>query len=307
MNTDVLESKLNIYFVTASSEDNNRYPEIEVLQKISQEKLLLDCLGQENQAYPPDLLSFPLRGSNQISPATSGTSSNQDRSKSSHAEGSPIKSPSYGVANTNLGILGRFHSPPPSSVPLINPRSAYVTLPRKPRVSHWVPNTQAFANLNGVIPQCDNFGMKIFGNGGVYYTLNKSEIDLGPDNGKLVNPLHIPYCNIDNSRDFDPAPSPAPGTPHSTLPRSSLSSPNIHNQLLALQAMAINCPTQSKVSSKVMVVPSENECLFKNIETFRMSGTLGRARSVPKPPPKPRKRNPNEPFLIHSAETATQV
>lgn len=313
---------------TASNEDNSHLPELENLQKFSQDNVLIGKLTQEYQAYPPDLLTFPLRGSTQISPATSGTSSGQERPKSTLTNGdSPIKSP---------GTIGRFQTPKTSqgSIPFTNPRGGYVTLPRKPRAPNWLPdsirNQQAFSNINGVIPYYDNFGTKFFGQGGFYYSLNKSEIDLGPVNGKLMHSnLHIPYSNIENSADDEPAPSPAPGTPHATIPRNSLSSPNIHNQLLALQAMSMNAANQGHCrfpskfgfpveprSLKVMLTPPENESKLKlsngdmlkvNNSVNVVSGTLGRTRSAPKPPPKPRKRNINEPFQINTGETATQV
>lgn len=289
-------------------------------------------MTQEHQAYPPDLLSFPLKNTTQISPATSGNSSGHERPKSSQTTESPIKSPSY--STTHNGLLDRFQTPTTSqgTIPLTNSKGGYVTLPRRPKEPNWITQdirySQALSNVNGINPYYDNFGAKIFGNTRVYHSLNKSEMDLGPINGKVVNPFHIPYSNIQNSSDeIEPAPSPAPGTPHAVIPRSSLSSPNIHNQLLALQAMSINTtvPNYSKFSSKLnftdprslkVILRSENESLLKNLYSDVLnngsnmnviSGTSGRTQSAPKPPPKPRKRNCNDPFLVNSGETVTQV
>ncbi|KAF9415522.1 hypothetical protein HW555_006841 [Spodoptera exigua] len=279
--------------VLASTEDNSRHQEVE-LPKISHEALLMDRLAQEHQAYPPDLLAFPLRGT-QVSPA-GGTSQDTE---------SPIKSPVYGVTAVNPAIYGRFQGQNfQGSIPLISSKG-YVTLPRRPRM---VPDNslrpQVFSTLNGVIPYYDTFNMRFFNHGGNYYSLNKSEIDLGPI-GKMPS-----YPD-----DEEPAPSPAPGTPHATIPRNSLSSPNIHNQLLTLQAMSANQFIKSE-QRPLKVTLAENEGLLRNRE-FRsgysvnvVSGTLGRSRTAPKPPPKPRKKNScevKEPFLMNAGENATQV
>lgn len=271
------------------------------MPRISQETLLIDRLTQEAQAYPPDLLSFPLRGGTQVSPA-SGTSS--DRPQLQSAE-SPIKSPGYGVTALNSALYSRFQSPNYQSP--MSPKGGYVTLPRRPRANPPDTRPQIYSTLNGVIPYYE-FNMKLFNNGGNYYSLNKSEMDLGP-----VQKLSQ---NFRDSEEFEPAPSPAPGTPHATIPRSSLSSPNIHNQLLTLQAMSMNAaqgriPRSEQRPLKVML--AENEGLLRNSRDRLgynvVSGTIGRTRTVPKPPPKPRKRNScdmKEPFL-NTSENATQV
>lgn len=261
---------------------------------MSQETLLMDRLAQEHQAYPPDLLSFPLRGT-QVSPA-GGTSQDTE---------SPIKSPGYGVAAINPALYSRFHGQNfQGSIPLMSSKG-YVTLPRRPRM---VPESslrpQVFSTLNGVIPYYDTFNMRFFNHGGNYYSLNKSEMDLGPV-GKMPT-----YPDED-----EPAPSPAPGTPHATIPRNSLSSPNIHNQLLTLQAMSVNQIIKSE-QRPLKVTLAEHEGLLKSRD-FRsgysvnvVSGTLGRSRTAPKPPPKPRKKSScevKEQFLMNAGENATQV
>lgn len=48
--------------------------------------------------------------------------------------------------------------------------------------------------------------MKLFSHGGNYYSLNKSEMDLGP-----IHKFSFSY--LDASEEIEPAPSPAPGTP----------------------------------------------------------------------------------------------
>ncbi|CAH0591702.1 unnamed protein product [Chrysodeixis includens] len=282
-----------LFLSTASTEDNSRPQEVE-LPKISHEALLMDRLTQEHQTYPPDLLSFPLRGT-RVSPA----------GRTSQETESPIKSPSYGVTAINPAYYSRFHNQTShGSIPLINSKG-YVTLPRRPRMA---PDSslrpQVFSTLNGVIPYYDTFNMRFFNHGGNYYSLNKSEMDLGPV-GKIPS-----YPDED-----EPAPSPAPGTPHATIPRNSLSSPNIHNQLLTLQAMSVNQIIKSE-QRPLKVTLAENEGLLKSRD-FRsgysvnvVSGTLGRSRTAPKPPPKPRKKNSSEvkePFLMNTSENATQV
>ncbi|XP_053616157.1 uncharacterized protein LOC128678573 [Plodia interpunctella] len=281
--------------VLASNEENNRRQEVE-LPKITHDSLLLDRLTQEHRAYPPDLLSFPLRGTPQISPGISG----HDREKDS-----PIKSPGYGVSSINTSLYSRFQNPSfEGSIPLMSPKGGYVTLPRRPRNSISDNRPPVFSTINGVIPYYD-FNMKLFGNGGNYYSLNKSEMDLGP-----VRKLS---SNFD-SGEIEPAPSPAPGTPHATIPRNSLSSPNIHNQLLALQAMAISSRLSKNSEQRPLQVMLENEGLIKNsTRDLRVSynvSTLGRNRTAPKPPVKPRKRNScevTEQFLLNSGDNATQV
>ncbi|XP_049878358.1 uncharacterized protein LOC126375467 [Pectinophora gossypiella] len=283
--------------VLASNEDNTRHLEAE-LPKIPQETMLIDRLTQDQQAYPPDLLSFPLRGS-QISPA-SGTSS--DRPQLTQAIQSPVKSPEYGVTSIN-SAYSRFQ-PHHYQSSMMSPKG-YVTLPRKPR--HNLPENrpQVFSTLNGVIPYYD-FNIKLFSNGSNYYSLNKSEMDLGP-----INKME----HLNDSEEIEPAPSPAPGTPHATIPRNSLSSPNIHNQLLTLQAMSINAaqgriPKSEQRPLKVML--AENEGLLRNSRDrlgYSVNVVSGRTRTAPRPPPKPRKRNScemKEPFL-NTSENATQV
>lgn len=279
--------------LTASTEDNSRHHEME-LPKISQEALLMDRITQDHQAYPPDLLSFPLRGT-KISPVGGASKSTE----------SPIKSPEYGVTAIDPALYNRFQSPNfQGTIPLITSKG-YVTLPRRPRtVQESNIRPQVFSTLNGVIPYYDTFNMKLFGNGANYYSLNKSEMDLGPM-GKI--PLH--------QDDEEPAPSPAPGTPHATIPRNSLSSPNIHNQLLTLQAMSVNQMIKSE-QRPLKVTLAEHEGFLKNRD-FRsgysvnvVSGTLGRSRTAPKPPPKPRKKSScevKEQFLMNTADNATQV
>ncbi|XP_052749691.1 uncharacterized protein LOC113521010 [Galleria mellonella] len=298
--------------VMVSNEDSNRHQEAEV-SKVSNDTLLMERLIKDHQAYPPDLLSFPLRGGTQVSPA-SGTSSGQEKLNQTNSV-SPIKSPVYGVTTINPTLYSRLQSANlQSSASLMSPKSGYVTLPRRPRHSQENIRPQIFSTLNGVIPYYDNFNMKLFGHGGNYYSLNKSEMDLGPIS-KMSSSFH-------DSEEIEPAPSPAPGTPHATIPRNSLSSPNIHNQLLTLQAMSMNAaqgrlmkPSEQR---PLKVTLAENEGVIKNpIRDLWMgysvnvvSGTISRTKTAPKPPPKPRKRNScevKEPFLMNSADNATQV
>ncbi|XP_063831819.1 uncharacterized protein LOC135081030 [Ostrinia nubilalis] len=294
--------------ILASNEDTSRHADIE-MPKISQETLLMDHLTQEHQAYPPDLLSFPLRGSTQISPA-GGSTSGQERIAHGNLD-SPLKSPGYGVTAIP-SMYSRFQSPNfQGSTPLIGSKAGYVTLPRRPKGN--IPESslrpQVFSTLNGVIPYYDHLNSRLFSYGGHYYSLNKSEMDLGP-----ISKMGSGFLD---SEEIEPAPSPAPGTPHATIPRNSLSSPNIHNQLLMLQAMSMaQGRGKNSETRPLKVMLSESESLLKNPRDLRVgysvnvvSGTLGRTK-VPKPPPKPRKRNScevKEPFLLNAGENATQV
>lgn len=295
------------YFSFTATENNIRPHDMGAVSKMSQETLLLDRLSQD-QTYPPDLLSFPLRGA-QISPA----SAISDRHNPSD---SPTKSPGYSVTAVNPSYYNRAQDPSTSSqmsIPLVT-KGGYVTLPRRPRIN-WLPdNPQVYSTINGVVPHYDNFGMKLFNHGGNYYSLNKSEIDIA--NSDIMNTsYHIPRS--ENMEEIEPAPSPAPGTPHANNPRNSLSSPNIHNQLLALQAMSLNRASKVPVLSeprplKVIVTPPDTERLLRDSSReYRnsLAGTIARGRNAPKPPPKPRKRSSDVkgPFLLNAGETATQV
>lgn len=189
-----------------ATSDGSRHQEVE-LPRISQETLLMDRLSQDHLAYPPDLLSFPLRGSAQISPA-GGSSSGQERHTHQNME-SPLKSPGYNVAGLNPAVYSRFQPTNfQGSIPLINSKGGYVTLPRRPRanVQDSSLRPQIFSTLNGVVPYYDTFNSRFLNYGGHYYSLNKSEMDLGPTS-KMSSNFH-------DSEEIEPAPSPAPGTPH---------------------------------------------------------------------------------------------
>ncbi|XP_068623216.1 uncharacterized protein [Battus philenor] len=295
--------------VLASYEENhiNRRPEAE-MSKIPKD-ILFDRLAQEHQAYPPDLLSFPLRSSNQVSPSSGIIS--QEKQENLKRMASPMKSPSFETGIDSI-LYSRLHDANAhhGTLPLINPKG-YVTLPRRPRTSY--PDSirpQVFSTLNGVIPYYDSFNMKLFGNGANYYSLNKSEIDLGPV---------AKFCMQEDVEEVEPAPSPAPGTPHATIPRNSLSSPNIHNQLLNLQAIPTNVSRVRKAPlqrpSKVSL--AENDGFLKNpIKDQRatytvnvVSGTLGKTKIMPNQTVQLKKRHSGdfkEPFL-NTIENATQV
>ncbi|CAG5053963.1 unnamed protein product [Parnassius apollo] len=288
---------------------NNRRQEVD-LHKIAKETLV-DHVTQEHQTFPPDLLSFPLRKSNQESPMSSGISYVQKNPKinQTHLE-SPIKSPIYDAIVINSNICNKLNTNN-ATIQYINTKG-YVNLARRPRLSyHDSIRPQALSTLNGVIPYYDSFNMKLFGNGGNYYSVNKSEIDLGPS---------ARFCLQDDFEEFEPAPSPAPGTPHATIPRNSLSSPNINNnQLLTLQAMSMNAALGRKTSHKkpLRVTLVENDRVLKNqIKDQRpfynvnvFSGTLGRTNTISNQPTQFKKRHSdeiNEPFH-NTGENATQV
>lgn len=274
----------DVSFVTASTEDQNR-PDKE-LPKMTKETLL-DRLPQESQAYPPDLLAFPLRPTSQISPA-----GGVDLPQASSKLESP-KSPTYGIAPINSALYSRLQNSY-QEIPLNT--KGYVTLPRRPRLNYTdnSQKPQVFSTLNGVIPYYDNFNMKLFGHNN-YYSLNKSEMDLGPVNSRY----------LDVSDDIEPAPSPAPGTPHASIPRNSLSSPNIHNQLLMLQAMS----SRTSIDQRPLRVTLENESLLKNsVRDLRVhANTKVRSNPVPKPRKRISADIPIKETFLNTIENATQV
>lgn len=259
----------------------------------------MDRVPQDSQAYPPDLLSFPLRPTNQISPANGATSQEKSLFKETP------KSPTYSVSSINSALYSRLQNTSYQEMPLVSTKG-YVTLPRRPRLSYPENSLrpQPFTNLNGVIPYYDNFNnFKLFSNGGNYYSLNKSEMDLGP-----INKLDfLEVCD-----DIEPAPSPAPGTPHATIPRNSLSSPNIHNQLLMLQAMSNKHVQRSSEHRPLKVTLTENESLLKTRDSkgysVNVASTVNKTRTISNPTPKTRKRTADvkETFL-DTIDNATQV
>ncbi|CAG5054410.1 unnamed protein product [Parnassius apollo] len=291
---------------------NSRRQEVDLPNKITKE-ILVDHLKQEHQTFPPDLLSFPLRNNSQESPVSSGISCVQKNSNLNqiHLE-SPIKSPIYDVIVNNSNVYNKLNTNNSyrGTIQYTN-KKGYVTLPRRPRLSyHDSIRPQALSALHGVIPYYDSFNMKLFGHGGSYYSLNKSEIDLGRS---------ARFCLQDDIEVFEPAPSPAPGTPHATIPRNSLSSPNINNQLLTLQAMSMNAALGRKTSNKrsLKVTLAENDRFLKNqIKDQRASynvnvfnETLGRTKIISNQPNKLKKRHSGEikePFY-NTGENATQV
>ncbi|CAK1588953.1 unnamed protein product [Parnassius mnemosyne] len=300
--------------VLAAFEENIKSHRQEVDLPKTTKEILVDHLTQEHRTFPPDLLSFPLRNSNQESPVSSGISSvpKKPNLNQTHLE-SPIKAPIYDAIAINSSVYNKLNTNNSyqGTLPYINTKG-YVTLPRRPRSSY--PNSicpQALSTLNGVIPYYDGFNMKLFGHGVNYYSLNKSEIDLGAS---------ARLCLQDDLEEFEPAPSPAPGTPHATIPRNSLSSPNINNQLLTLQAMSMNAALGRKTSHKrpLKVTLAENDSLLKNqIYDQRasynvknvVSETLGRTRTVSNQPTHLKKRHSGEikePFH-NNGENATQV
>ncbi|CAG9572017.1 unnamed protein product [Danaus chrysippus] len=299
--TEMLEIKKTLIDTDSKLVTSERHNHKESEIPKHTKELLLERLPQDSQAYPPDLLSFPPRPS-QISPA-SGIS--LDRPHISTKMESP-KSPNYGMSPTNTAIYTRLHNSSYQE-PLVS--KGYVTLPRRPRSAYPEDNLrpQIFSTLNGVIPYYDNFNMKFFGNGGNYNSLNKSEIDLGP-----VNKVGF----LDASDDIEPAPSPAPGTPHANIPRNSLSSPNIHNQLLMLQAMSNGSLRSSLENRHSKVTLTDSESLLKTSSrdlrigySVNVASTLSKSRNMMNPPPKTRKRHSGEvkETFLNTIENATQV
>ncbi|XP_022120404.1 leucine-rich repeat, immunoglobulin-like domain and transmembrane domain-containing protein 2 [Pieris rapae] len=226
-------------------EENHRHEELPI-----HKELLIDRIAKDPQTYPPDLLSIPLR------------STAQSSSSASHDRQSP-KSPNYDVISISPALYSRLQA---ANI-FMSPKG-YVTLPRR---LPYESDLRPFSTLNGVIPYYENFNTKIFG--GTYYSLNKSDMDIGPVKMRFEE---------------EPAPSPAPGTPHATIPRNSVSSPNIHNQLLVSQR-----------AEKTLKINLENEVLKDRVRANIVGASLRTSGH--------RKRNSCDLNNYLAVDNATQV
>nr|CAD7449737.1 unnamed protein product [Timema bartmani] len=140
-----------------------------------------DDQESDTHPYPPDLLSFPIRGS-QVSPAGSTTSTAPDNSRlpTQHGPQSPIHSPIYHPHLYGTLPYSRSQSPfSTTSTPVVLPRSqGYVTIPRRPRVPSWssapTPTPTGDPLPFKVEPVYDNLGPRTTADGSSVLSLNKS-------------------------------------------------------------------------------------------------------------------------------------
>ncbi|XP_052124309.1 uncharacterized protein LOC113202139 isoform X3 [Frankliniella occidentalis] len=135
--------------------------------------------------YPPDLLAFP--------------------SRSASVSGGP-HSPASTASTALCGTLpySRSQSPfsPPLSQPLVQPRSGYVTIPRRPRVPSWSSPTPTPCLDDQILlklePVYDNMGPRTTADGSSVLSLNKTGLD---------SPVRAP---APRPAPFQPQPSPLP-------------------------------------------------------------------------------------------------
>ncbi|KAJ9584583.1 hypothetical protein L9F63_021071 [Diploptera punctata] len=133
---------------------------------------------QSARMYPPDLLSFPTRGS-QVSPAgsTASTAPDSTRLPAQHGPQSPIHSPVYHPHPGMSGTLPYSRSASPFT-PVVLPRQGYVTIPRRPRVPSWssapTPTPMGGDPLFKFEPVYDNLGPRTTADGSSVLSLNKS-------------------------------------------------------------------------------------------------------------------------------------
>lgn len=173
-------------------------------------------------SYPPDLLAFP--------------------SRSASVSGAP-HSPASTASTALCGTLpySRSQSPfsPPLSQPQVQPRSGYVTIPRRPRVPSWsspTPTPCLEDPLLKLEPVYDNMGPRTTADGSSVLSLNKTGLDNSPV--RAAPPRVAPSPS---PSPFLPTPSPLPAyyapieeldtstSPVPDRPRANGPSHNHHN------------------------------------------------------------------------------
>ncbi|PSN38854.1 hypothetical protein C0J52_26349 [Blattella germanica] len=214
-------------------------------QQQSQDGLDADPAQQDTaRTYPPDLLTFPSRGS-QVSPAgsTASTAPDSTRLPAQHGPQSPIHSPVYHPHPGMSGTLPYSRSASPFS-PVVLPRQGYVTIPRRPRVPSWssapTPTPMGGDPLFKFEPVYDNLGPRTTADGSSVLSLNKSlsadpanqlpasirSRPLPPTPSYHNNPLPAYYAPIEE-QEIQPTPAITRATP-GTRGSMRRSTPNIN-------------------------------------------------------------------------------
>lgn len=281
----------------------------------------------EQRTYPPDLLSFPPRGG-QASPAASSASTAPDSSRlPPQIQQSPLHSPIYGTNPHIYKTLSHSRSQSPFTspcAPVAPARLGYVTIPRRPRVPSWGSTASYMtvaATTEYVEPVYDNLGLRTTADGSSVLSLNKTGLEQQLSPVMRGRPLPstpgsyqgaVVYAPIEEQ---DQAPSPAPSTPYSaTLPRIGNSS--MHYQVSPTESEKKHRPKLSHkdqiydiprfVQSEPLSLP--NGQIF---DTPSANDALARTGKIPpRPPPKPRKKNsndPNGPLFEDEGEDGTEV
>ncbi|KAK3917655.1 Peroxidasin [Frankliniella fusca] len=208
--------------------------------------------------YPPDLLAFP--------------------SRSVSVSGGP-HSPASTASTALCGTLpySRSQSPfsPPLSQPLVQPRSGYVTIPRRPRVPSWSSPTPTPCLDDQILlklePVYDNMGPRTTADGSSVLSLNKTGLDASPVRAQAPTPAPRPaplpayYAPIE---ELDPAPVRTNGQAYGQT--------NGHHFGIGRQATA--SPSPSIASSKFTSPAAEKNGRRGSWARIspESSGTLGR-------------------------------
>lgn len=159
-----------MYFLLVSSGGNEVEKSAENIPQISRIR------SEKTDAYPPDLIAFPGRGST-ASPATMSTSNILDSSRIRPHVGS--QSP---MSNSmiHFGTLpySRSESPFSPVAPIVLSRQGYVTIPRRPRVPSWssAPTPTLLDERLSPLkaePVYDNLGPRTTVDGSSVLSLNK--------------------------------------------------------------------------------------------------------------------------------------
>nr|CAD7411021.1 unnamed protein product [Timema cristinae]CAD7433947.1 unnamed protein product [Timema monikensis] len=267
-----------------------------------------DDQESDTHPYPPDLLSFPIRGS-QVSPAGSTTSTAPDSTRlpTQHGPQSPIHSPIYHPHLYGTLPYSRSQSPfSTTSTPVVLPRSqGYVTIPRRPRVPSWssgpTPTPTGDPLPFKVEPVYDNLGPRTTADGSSVLSLNKSvdppvnmrsrPLPPTPNYQTLpayYAPIHEQGMATTSSRGGLTPPSPAP-SPGPKLERNS---------------WARVAPDGASLKNK-----GEDQTPPNKRNSASSIGN-GSVKVPPKPPPKPKKKSVDTvkgPLFEDEGEDGTEV
>lgn len=290
--------------------------------------------ASNNRMYPPDLLAFPnLRGS-QASPAGS-TSSTIPESAKLHGFVSPINSPIYHMhPHGGFGTLPYSRSQSPfnasvSGTPIVYQRQGYVTIPRRPHGS-WSSATTPTLPEDSILgmakaePVYDNLGCRTTASG---RSIKNGEVPMKhralPSIPVHTSPskLNTLPANYSSLQDLDmqrrSTASPAlkfsedynPGA-IKPLPIS----PNVNDRFSTLQSKPDKRRgSWSRPPSELSGTLSHAGSIENSLSPTRRvsapaipsTGTLGRSKVPPKPPPKPKKKT--GPLFEDEGEDGTEV
>lgn len=303
VNIPTLQRILNYLFdLFSAGDDDSRSFDYEArpINKVQTHHLDVDYRG-DNQ-LPPDLLSFPARGT-QVSPAgsTASTVADQSRLPMHHAPQSPLHSPLYDTVSLYRTLpYSRSQSPftTPLGAPVIAPsRGGYVTIPRRPRAS-WSSEP-----LNPVVgdPVYDNLGLRTTASGSSALSLNKLGEAGTPKGGRSSHPSTPNYASVpcDPIAEHDAMPISA------TLPRNMPAHRTLSpTNEIPRGAWTRNAPETSSFRSTEQP-DSRRESTASLLPPTTPDGKI--AKIPPRPPPKPKKRVSTGPLFEDEGEDGTEV